>query len=234
MPKFASKCDNSPAVTPTIDQPRAKLASAIQECEQARQAVLDTREAEARARELCYAAQHHADHLRGEVDKAKSADDKIVAAIAGGVDDILALERPATEIHEAIALADQKAAAWRRAANLAEQAIPVREKALAEADTHVKQCASAVLASEIDIEKLLEDALVAADWLVNRRAVLLHLASILPRDDGRRAAIDAFLGRAWLMPEIDGTFANNPALIPYAQALAALLADASAPIDIAP
>lgn len=234
MPPFRSKCDYPPAATPTaLDQPRAQLAEAIAEAAKARQTLNDTRDAEQKARESSFEARSHTDRLRAEVDKARSAADQIVAAICSGEADVLALSRPADEIHEAIALADQKAAAWKRAADQAEQAIPVRQRALAEAERNVDREASAVLAASLDIGAMLKDAELAAAWIVARRSVFLHLASVLPPGDDT-AAINAFLARPWLMPEIDGGWRKHEAIKPFADALARLKVDAEARIDIAP
>ena len=235
MPKFARKCDNNGVVTPTTPKSdaRSMLASAITEASLARAALDDTREAEQKARESSYLAQRHADRLRAEVDKVELADDQIVAAIAGGDDDVLALSRPATEIHEAITLADQKAAAWRRAANGAEQAIPVRERALAEAERKVEECARAVLAASLDVAGMLKDAEDAAAWLVSQRATFLHLLSILPPGPDHDH-VAHFLSRPWLIGEIDESWKRNPALKPYAAALERLRHDAGAKIEVAP
>ena len=87
MPKFASKCDNPPTVTPTtIDPSRAKLAEAITERQQARQAVDDARNAEATAREKTYEAQHRAAELRARSRETGDVgdDDNAVNAILAG------------------------------------------------------------------------------------------------------------------------------------------------------
>jgi hypothetical protein len=214
---------------PVNDTARGQLAQAIRERERARAAVDDARAAEHAARIASFEAKRHADTLRAEVDKPKS-DGDVIAAISGGVDDVIALERPATEIRAAIALADQKAAAWRNAADQAEQAIPVRERALAEAEDRVKQCAVAVLASVLDVTTMLKDARDAADWIVNQRAGFLYLMSILPDGPIHQALAD-FMRRAWLIGEFDEAWRRNPSIKPFADALARLKADAEAEIS---
>ena len=235
MPKFASKCDNPPTVTPTtIDPSRAKLAEAITERQQARQAVDDARNAEATAREKTYEAQHRAAELRAEVEKqATSDDDNAVDAILAGGDGVLLLGKGATtEIHREIEALDQRAAAFKRAADLAEMSIPVRQKALAECDEAVTKAAKAVVLSAVDIERLLEESRIGAEWIINRRVTLLALLKMLP-DGPEHAACSHFLGRAWLMPELDGTWEQNPSIAPLRAAFAALRDNASEPIEVA-
>jgi hypothetical protein len=151
----------------------------------------------------------------------------------GGVDDVLALDKPAAEVRRQIEAAEQKAWAWRDAANQAEEAIPIREAALERAEGKVAACAKAVLAGSINVDELLAEAKGAADWLVGQRALFLYLMTILP--PGREHdALAAFMSRPWLEAEFSGGWRKNAAIAPYADALAKLRSDAEAAVDIAP
>ena len=139
---------------------RGELAKAIAEKQQAAQMLADARSAEGRAREASFDAQHRADALRAEASKARADDDAIIASVAGGaVANIIELERAGTKALEAINEAETEREAWKRTADRAEQAIVARTDALASAEDRVKSnVASAVLASEIDVEKMLAEA----------------------------------------------------------------------------
>ena len=103
----------------TLQGPRADLAEAIKAREAARKAVDDARNAEATAREKTAEDQHRAAELRAEVEKqATSDDDTAVDAILAGEDGVLLLGKGATtEIHREIEALDQRAAAFKRAAD---------------------------------------------------------------------------------------------------------------------
>ena len=214
---------------------RGELAKAIAEKQQAAQMLADARSAEGRAREASFDAQHRADALRAEASKARADDDAIIASVAGGaVANIIELERAGTKALEAINEAETEREAWKRTADRAEQAIVARTDALASAEDRVKQCASAVLASEIDVEKMLAEAEEAAATIVALRARLMFVSSILPQDDSRRAGIAEFLGRAWLKNEDDDGWRKNPTVAPLSRALASLRHDSEATVEIAP
>ncbi len=217
----------------TLQGPRADLAEAIKAREAARKTVDDARNAETQAREATYRHKHRAAELRAEVEKQATADDdNAVDAILVGGDGVLLLGKGATEIHREIEALDQRAAAFKRAADLAEMSIPVRQKALAQCDEAVTKAAKAVVLSAVDIERLLEESRIGAEWIINRRVTLLALLRMLP-DGPEHAACSHFLGRAWLMPELDGTWEQNPSIAPLRAAFAALRDNASEPIEVA-
>ena len=139
--QFRPKTEYAPPPAPS--GARVQLAEAIAERNEARQSVIDARDAEEKARLATYAAEHDADELRRQANESGSASD-VVAAISGGVDDILALERPRETLRAKIEGMVERVAAWRRAANLAEQQIPIRTAALDRAERKVVDAAKAV------------------------------------------------------------------------------------------
>jgi hypothetical protein len=216
------------------DASRDALREAIDKRHAAFKAVDAARVAEHAARECTYKAQHVVDELRAKAEEPRSADD-VVAAITSGVDaDILELQHPAEDIAKEIEAADEKVRAWRNAADGAEQAIPVREAACARAEVDVKNAANVVITGSLDIDKLLEGARIGSDWLRDRRAVLLHLSSILERESPDRAAINDFLAIPFLFGEVDPnqSWRRNGAVKVFADAHAALCRDAEAPITL--
>jgi hypothetical protein len=216
MPRFEK--------TPT---PRERLAEAINDRDAARQAVVDARYAEDKAREHTYAAEHEADELRKRAEAPESGDDAVAAITRG---DVLELARPAAEARAAIEAAEQRIAAWRHAADLAESAVPIRQDALERGEKRVEECARAVVVESIDIDKMLAETKEAADWLVGQRALLLHLMSILPRESPDRAAVSDYLASPWLAGEYDDKWRKNPSIKPYAQAFEQLLRDPETPL----
>jgi hypothetical protein len=142
-------------VKPTArNSSRDALREALAQRDAAVRAVDAAMTAEHMAREHGFAAQHAADELRRRQAEAPESSDA-VAAIMGGVDDVLALERPRAEMLAEFEAADEKVRAWRNAADGAEQAIPVREAACARAEVAVRDAANAVITGSLDIDKLL-------------------------------------------------------------------------------
>ena len=215
-----------------IETPRDLLKAAIAERERARKALDDARVAEKKAREHYFEAQRHAADLRREAETHEDGDD-VIAAICSGEGHVLELQRPRAEALKEIEIADEKARAWKSAADGAEQAVPVREAAAARAADHVKQCANAALAAAVGVDKLLEEAEQAARTILGLRAKLLFVCTILPRDSAQRAAVSDFLARAWLQDEYSEAWKKNPSVKALADAVAALQHDAEAAIDLA-
>ena len=198
---FDQSVTTRPQPTPTaLDQPRAQLAEAIAVGREG--APNPQRHARRRAKS--------AGILRGPQPYGPLARRGRQGAIGGRSDPsrLFAPARPTfspsrgqrDEIHEAIALADQKAAAWKRAADQAEQAIPARQRAPAEASATSTERRAPFSPPRSISAPMLKDAELAAAWIVARRSVFLHLASVLPPGDDT-AAINAFLARPWLTPE---------------------------------
>ncbi len=229
--QFRPKTEYAPPPAPS--GARVQLAEAIAERNEARQSVIDARDAEEKARLATYAAEHDADELRRQANESGSASD-VVAAISGGVDDILALERPRETLRAKIEGMVERVAAWRRAANLAEQQIPIRTAALDRAERKVVDAAKAVVASAVDVDRLLAEAKTGADWLRDRRALFLFLMSVLPHGPEHDALAD-FMERPWLQDELNDAWKRNAGIKPYAQAFERLRRDADAPLpDSAP
>jgi hypothetical protein len=229
--QFRPKSDYPTADAATSDQRKA-LASAINERDAAARALDDAKAASERARDALYAAEDRAADLRKEAAEADRSPDEVVAALSSGGDiDILSIERPRAESLAQIEVADEKVSAWRRAVDLAEGAVPVRERAVDIAEGKVKQRAAEVFATQIDVPKMLAEAQVGADWIVARRAVLMHLRLILPDGEDERA-IEHFLSRPWLLDEHSGDgWKRNPAIAPLREAFERLQVDAEAVIE---
>jgi hypothetical protein len=106
-PKSEYPPARAPAEVASPDTPRGRLAEAIRDRDTAIKAVDDARKAEEKARLATYSAEHGVDLLRAQADEAATGD--VVSAIVGGVDDVLALDKPAAEVRRQIEAAEQKA-----------------------------------------------------------------------------------------------------------------------------
>ncbi|MGA3064666.1 MAG: hypothetical protein ABSD90_15845 [Methylocystis sp.] len=228
MSPFKSKAVHPRGATTTtaLDTPRAELREAISEREQARKALDDAHAAVSRAGEAWSAAIEKREALRRQ--EPAPAPDVVESILAG---DTLALERPDEKARE-ITEAEREIKRWSSMRDAAEEAVEARTRALAEAEKQVDRAARAVLAAGIDVSAMLADAQTAADWIVNRRAVFLHLMSVL-KDGPEYDQLSRFMAKTWLIGEFDETWKRNPSIAPYASALTALQRDAEARIDIA-
>jgi hypothetical protein len=232
MPKFAKL---TPRVEPPLGDaasPRKALAQAIRERDAAIKAVDDARTAEHRARLESYEANAAARKLRAEEGEAESHDDALIRAIeSGDADDILALGRPVDEARAKIEATEQRAATWKAAADRAEEAIEVRERALAKAEEAVTQAARVAFLAEIDVDALIDEARTAAAWIVGRRSLFLFLMTVL-QDGPARDSLAHFMSRPWLIGELDESWKRDPAIAPFREAFEALKRDANAEVDL--
>ena len=238
MPKFQKMTvklgPRSAAPNTPKDDARQALAQAIHERDKAIKAVDDARTAERLAREKSFDARRVADQLRDKT-IAPIDHDEILLAVAGGeVDDVLALARTDDAARREIELADERARAWKTAADHAEAAIEARQRAADEAEKILRERAASALEQSLDLPRMLAEAREAADWLVARRSVFLFLMETLPRKSEDRAALAEFMARPWLEAELSNGWMRHPALLSYRAALEALAADAGAVINIAP
>lgn len=225
--QFKAKGQYADQPSASADHPRALLASAIKEREQAARALADATNAVARAGEAWSTAIDKREALRRQ-EPAPAPD--IVESILSG--DTLALERPDEKARK-IAEAEGEIERWSSMRDAAEQAVEARERALDRAEKIVDSQARVVLGSVLDVTTMLKDARDAADWIVNQRAGFLYLMSILPDGHDHQALAD-FMRRPFLQGEYDDGWRKNPSIKPFADALAALQHDADAAIDLAP
>jgi hypothetical protein len=234
MPQL-QKAPNPPPAAAATPIARLALATAIDERDAAVRALDDASGAAEKAREAYYSAEDRAADLRKFAAEAEKSPDEVVAALSSGGDiDILNIERPRAELLAQIEVADEKVSAWRRALDLAEGAVPVRERAVDWAERKVKQRAAEVFATQIDVPKLLAEAEQAAQMIVGLRVRLMFVRSLIPSESPEHAAVDHFLSRPWLLHEYSDTWKCNSAIAPYRAAFEALLRDSEAKINCAP
>jgi hypothetical protein len=168
--------------------------------------------------------------LREREPATAASPDKILEILAAGAAfDISAIEIPGDNARREEAKIENDIAAWRRAHDIAEKAIPDRQRAVEIAERKIEIAARMVISSSFDIGQLISDAEEAAAAIVDRRTKLMHIRTFL-EDGESRKAIDAFLGRPWLIHELNGAWQNHPAIARYRDAHAALTRDAAAPL----
>lgn len=230
MPKFAK---STPAPAPSGGA-RAALKAAIDDRDRARHALNDAVTAEAKAREQSFEARRVVDRLRAEAMEPPADESAVRAAIqSDDVDALLELDRPRIDRGKALEQAERMARTWRGVADRAEETIEARTRALDEAEKLARKCAAAVLADELSLAEMLEDARAAARWIVGQRAAFLWLIENLP-DTNEIKAIREFLAAPWLIGELSGEYRHDPSIASYRAALEALAGDAGAEIEISP
>lgn len=233
MPRF-QKLSPDPAPDPPSGDSRAALAAAIHERDKARQSLDFAVEAEKKARAQSFEARRVVDRLRAEATERPADESAVLAAIqSDDVDALLALDRPRIDRDKALEQAEEMLRTWRGVADRAEMTIEARTRAADEAEKIVRKCAAAVLADELDLAGLLDEARTAADWLVGKRAMFLWACENLP-DTADVKAIREFLAAPWLLGELTGECRHDPSIAPFAGALRALCADPNAPVSISP
>ncbi|MGB5083530.1 MAG: hypothetical protein WBO09_02760 [Methylocystis silviterrae] len=210
------------------DPAREALGDAIADAETARKNLDDARAAAAKAEEQVWAASDRVTALRENAAQARPAD-AIVAALAAGNTAIAEIDRPAAETRAKIEGAESELAAWRRAREAAEAAIPVRENAHEWAQRRVKDAVAEVMRTA-DIDALIASAERARDTLVEQRCQLMEISEALPHFSPERKAVEAHLSHAFLMHEATGGWREHPVVAPWRNAFDQLHVDASAPL----
>jgi hypothetical protein len=212
------------------DPDREELRLAIDDAETCRQNLKIARAAFSNSENQVYSALEKLEALR-EVEPANVSQDHVLEALAAGdtAFDVSVLERPDAAARAREAKIEADIAGWRRARDLAEHAIPDREHSLEVARRKVEIAARVIISSSFDVDKMIADAEAAATDIVNKRAKLMLIRTFIEDGDDRKL-IDNFLGRPWLLHEINGAWQNHPAVANYRDAYAALTRDATAPI----
>jgi predicted nucleic acid-binding Zn-ribbon protein len=214
------------------DEPsRAALAAAIADAETARRNLEIARVAAGNAENQVYEARGKLEAMREREPANGASPDRIleVLAAAGSEFDVNALEMPGEDARREEAKVENEIAAWGRARDVAEQAIPDRQLAVERAERKVEIAARRVICADIDVGRLVAEAEEAATSIVEKRIILLHLMRLLPDGDDRKA-IEKFMARPWLSHEFSGAWQNHPVIAPYRAIYAALMRDASAPV----
>jgi hypothetical protein len=207
---------------------RIALAEAVAGLNAADCALKDARAATTNATQRHRDARDVLDELR-ERPVSKASADAVIAGLASGSLDVLTLDRPQVELREAIEKAEREYAAWGSARDLAEQAIPGRQTAVAFARMKAESAARELVLAEVPIAALLGEAEAVAADLAAKRAVLRAVMSALDHTTPEAKAIDRFLSPA-PSDAFNGRAENHPAAQPWLAAFKALLNNPDMPL----
>jgi hypothetical protein len=210
---------------------RAELATAIAAAESARQSLSTARTAAGNAESRLYEAIGKLEDLRKLAPGNDAASqDHVLEALAAATPgfDILALSMPDADARALESKAENEIVAWRSAHQNAEKSIPDRQEAVEYADRRVDAAARAVIASSVDVGRLISEAEEAAASIVEKRIRLIYLRQLLD-DEADRQAIAMFLSRPWL-DEGSENWKSHPVVVQHRAAYDELLRDATAPL----
>jgi hypothetical protein len=213
------------------DEPhRAELAAAITDAEAARRALEIARTAAGNAENRMYEAHARLDEVR-QLEPENASPDRMLESLASADAsfDVLALEMPDAPARARAEKAEHDIAAWRRAHDIAEKAIPDRQQAAEQAQRKVEIAARVVIGSSFDVDQMISDAEEAAAAIVEKCIMLMYLRPFLD-NEGARASIERFLSRSWLEDEGSDAWKDHPAVVAHRDAHAELLLDAAAPL----
>jgi hypothetical protein len=230
MALFKSKGGN---IEPAPESPRKELASAIEAQRAAEATVHDLEIAETASVERKMESQHRLEAIqkRHALEHVGGAD-AFIASMRGGADiGVAELEAPARGRVNEIESAQREIDAISSVRKEIEARIEPGRQAVAAAKGKVKDAARSVLAAAINVDELLAEARTAAHFILGQRALFLYLMSVLP-DGPEHDALASFMGQRWLLPEINETWKNNPAIVPFSDALSALQLNADAEVSL--
>lgn len=218
-------CPNLKVIEPRTPA-REALAQAIATADAARRHVQEAVAAAENAWQRQLEAMQRRDALLLEPTQSGSGYD-IIAALARGDCDVLAVERRQFETRDTLADAEREVAAWRRAKDEAKAEIPVREEAQYWADRTVKTCVGAVLTESGAIDRLRGEAERLQADLIARRVTLIFLEkhAELPAEEKRQLSL--YLSRSAVLPR---DASQHEAAEVWAHAAEALKRDADAPL----
>ncbi|HEY8125913.1 MAG TPA: hypothetical protein VIF88_10895 [Methylocystis sp.] len=211
---------------------RIALAAAIAEHADAERGHRAALEAVEKARERAWSAEdRHAALQDRPAEATGNPAIAFISAMQGGREPSIAeLEGPAKtrEAEEAAITAEIAALSKTRAA--LDATVTEREGAIAYAKGKIRDAVAEVLRVETDVARLLKDAEAEAAAIVARRCELLQLRALLPAG-AEKSAVDSFLARPWLLPELTGTFVSHPAAQAVSRDADALMRDADAALE---
>lgn len=207
---------------------RAALAEAVANLQSAERALKDAKDAAANAQRETWAARDKAEELR-ERPVPQADANSLIAGLASGDVDVMTLDRPQAAARAALEAAEQKAAVWQSARELAAQAVPIRESALGWAKMKADAAARELVRAEVHIDKLLDEAKATAAQLLAQRAVLRAVQSALDPMSPEAKAIDAFLAP---IPAdcFNGAASTHPAAQPWRMAFKMLVDHPDTPL----
>ena len=205
---------------------REALAQAIANADAARRQVKEVVTAAENAWERQLEAMERRDALL--LEPTPSAPD-IIAALARGDCDVLAVERRQFEARDALADAEREVAAWRRAKDEAKAEISVRQEALYWADRKVRTCVGAVLAESGAIDRLRDEAERLQGELIDRRVALIFLEKHAELPAEEKHQLSLYLSRSAMLPR-EATPHHEAAEV-WARAAEALARDADAAFE---
>jgi hypothetical protein len=211
---------------------RKQLAQAIIEKEQAARALVESESAEQAAFERQMDTEKRLSQLReAHAREPDGGADAFIAATAAGADiGVAELQRPSDQRAAEIATVEREISALRKVRKEIEARIEPARQSVVDTQDRVKAHARAVMASAINVDELLAEAKIAADWLVGQRALFLFLMSVLAGPE--REAIAKFMRNPWLEGELmNEAWRKNPSIKPFADALERLEHDAEAVVD---
>jgi chromosome segregation ATPase len=154
----------------------------------------EAKKAAEKAEEASWRANSHLQSLKAEAEKEPADPADLLARIAAG-EDVTTLARPDVELQAKIAKAEDDLAFWRSAREKAKAAIEEREKNLSWAKFNLDDAVRKVIASETDVQKLIEEAEQLVQPLLAARAHLRILSGFLPGHSDAYKAIERFLNR---------------------------------------
>jgi hypothetical protein len=172
-----------PVKTKSECGPRARLRGAIEAAEAAEAAVRDLEIAETASFERKMEAEDRLEALKESHERqADGAADAFIASMATGVD-LDVLEAPSKQRAAEIAEARRAVAVLARVRDEIAERIPVARQAADDAKKKVESCAKAVLAEKLDPERLIAAHDAAYRQLVDARARLRFVESLLPHPE---------------------------------------------------
>jgi len=209
---------------------RASLAQAINEHVAAQANLNDARSAASKASEHVWDTRKKLEELRG-TDVAPASSNAVISGLASGSLDVLELDRPRAELRAKIETTEQELNAWQAARKVAEESVPVRERAVEWSQRAVRDAAIAVLRESGAFMPLINELDELQERVIEKRLSLkfLLLHGAVPDDDKQHVEhlLNVQMPLSHYTPP---QCVNHPVTQQYEAVLAALMANADAAI----
>ncbi len=221
-------------MTKQRSEARTALAQAINERVAAIANLNDARSAASKAAEHVYDARKKLEELR-ETNVTPASSAAVIAGLASGSLDVLELDRPRAELRAKIEAAEAELNAWQSARKVAEEAVPVRERAVEWVERNLRSAAIAVLRESVPVAQLADELDKLQEEVIARRLALkyLWLHDALPADNKER--VEHLLNSPSMLPLANFTppeFVNHPTTKTWENALTNLMTNADANLPI--
>lgn len=163
------------------------LAQSINEHVAATANLNDARSAASKAAEHVWGVRAWLEELK-TTNVALASSDAVICGLASGSLDVLELDRPRAESRAKIQAAEQELAAWQSARKVAEEAVPVRERAVENAQRKLRDAAIAVIRESAPVTQLADELEELQARVIEMRLSLkfLLLRDAISDDDTRQ------------------------------------------------